>query len=181
VKPTLQLLSGTAGTSDPAPESSFRLRPGERAVWIEVSAADGEMRAWRREASSLGLSVDVLVALKLEWSLVRADIADPLRLAALVECARTEAAAPRLAPSDELRRWLAFLGRGAHAHAEHDLPSVALPARVVARVTPALLSAKARDETNRPLEGDGLVVERAASLNGMTLESWAYRTLASLQ
>jgi hypothetical protein len=180
VKSHLQLLPGTVGAPAAEPETSFRLRPGERAAWVDVSATDAEMREWWRNAAAVGLSVDVWVALKLEWSLIRADVSDQAQLVALVEHARHEVEAARLAPSDELRRWLAFLGRGAQQQAVHDLPSIALPARVVARLAPAALTTKIVAEANGTLDLNALVVERAASLNGMTMESWAYRALASL-
>jgi len=138
------------------------------------------MRTWRTQAAIVGLSVDVWIALKLEWSLIAADAPNQTRLAALVDQARREAEAPRLAPSDELRRWLAFLGRGAQRHSEHDLPSVALPARLVARVAPATLAATVAAEANETLDPAAVVVERAASLSGMTMESWAYRAIAWL-
>ena len=31
--------------------ASFRLRPGERAAWVEVDITDAEMRRWRRQAA----------------------------------------------------------------------------------------------------------------------------------
>jgi hypothetical protein len=175
----LELLAG-AGASVAQPASSFRLRPGERAAWIDVNASDAEMRTWRMQAAIAGLSVDVWIALKLEWSLIAADAPDQTRLTALVDQARREAEAPRLAPSYELRRWLAFLGRGAQQHAEHDLPSVALPARLVARIAPAALATTVVTEANETLDPAAVVVERAASLSGMTMESWAYRAIARL-
>lgn len=177
---SLQLITGT-GASARNSAGSFRLRPGERATWIDVNASVAEMRRWAKQAAIAGLSVDVWIALKLEWSLIRADLSDEGRLATVVERATREVDAPRLAPSDELRRWLAFLGRGGQPHAEHDLPSVALPARVVARVAPAVLTARTVAEASETLDPAAIVVERAASLNGMTMEAWAYRALVQLQ
>src|SRR5690349_16796454 len=128
----LQLVHGLSRTLIDEAQTSFRLRPGERAAWLDVSAPEPAMRTWRMKAAAAGLSVDVWIALKLEWSLVREDIPQH-RLEGVVSKARQEASAARLAPSDELRSWLAYLSRGVQAHVEHDLPSVALPARVVAR------------------------------------------------
>ena len=138
------------------------------------------MRDWLREASADGLSVDVWISLKLEWSLLQADALDRVRRDALIERARREADSPRIAPSAELRRWLAFLGRGPQQRADHDLPSVALPARVAMRIAPAVLVQTVLSVANEALDPSALVVERAASLNGMTMESWAYRALALL-
>ncbi len=176
---SLELLPG-AGVSAAESASCFRLRPGERATWIDVNASGAEMRTWRTQAAIAGLSIDVWIALKLEWSLIAADAPDQTRLAAVVHEAQREAEAPRLAPSAELRRWLAFLGRGAQPQAEHDLPSVALPARLVARLAPAVLAATVVAEANETLDPAAVVVERAASLSGMTMESWAYRALVRL-
>ncbi len=117
--------------------------------------------------------------MKLEWGLVRGDV--PVeQLHAVVAEARREADAARLAPSDELRRWVRFLGRGQQLRAEHDLPSVALPARVVARIPPSILRSSVSAAANERFDAEALAVERAASLNGMTIESWSYRTLARL-
>ena len=171
------------GATDRAPAvelTSFRLRPTERPEWVDVGATPAEVRTWTQEAAGLGLSVDVSVAIKLEWALVQRDL--PVEcLDAVVAEARRETESARLAPSDELRRWLRFLARGQQLDAEHDLPSVALPARVVARIAPAMLRSSVVAAANEALDLDALVVERAASLNGMTMESWAYRALARLR
>jgi ribosomal protein L22 len=135
------------------------------------------MRRWATDAAAAGLSVDVWIALKLEWALVREDISQP-RLEVVVGKARQRTSAPKLAPSDEFRRWLAYLSRGSRSQAEHDLPSVAIPARVVARIPPRLLETRVVDAANEPLDPGAIVVEHAAVLEGMTMESWAYRSLA---
>lgn len=176
---SLELVPGvTASVAQPA--SSFRLRPGERPAWVDVTVSDAEMQTWRRQAAIAGLSVDTWIALKLEWGLVVADVPDRTRLVAVIKQARHDAEAPRLAPSDELRRWLAFLTRGPQEDADHDLPSVALPARLVARIAPAALAATVVAEANETLDPAAVVIERAASLTGMTMESWAYRAIARL-
>jgi hypothetical protein len=173
----LQLLPGKAVAMSPGAPTGFRLRPTERPVWIDLAASTAEARKWVQQAASAGLSVDVWAAVKLEWELVLADV--PIaRVRVLVDYASREASAARLAPSEELRRWLEFLGRGRQSSAEHDLPSVALPARVVARIAPTLLKSFVVDAANAPLDPNALIVERAASLNGMTMESWVYRALA---
>jgi hypothetical protein len=176
---SLHVLSG-AGASATVPVDSFRLRPGERPTWLDVDATDTETRRWCDQAAGAGLSVDVWIALKLEWTVVHADVPARSRVEALVNEARREADAPRLAPSDELRRWLRFLSRGPQPHAEHDLPSVTLPVRIVARIAPATVASMLVATANDALDPDALIIERAASLNGMTMESWAYRALARL-
>jgi hypothetical protein len=61
------------------------------------------MSVWRRSAAAAGLSVDVWIALKLEWSLIRADATDRGRLDAVVEHARRNARTARqaLVPASE--------------------------------------------------------------------------------
>jgi hypothetical protein len=175
----LHLLPGVGHQAVENDLTSFRLRPTERAVWLETDASPDEIRAWEKEAAALGLSVDVWLAIKIEWRVVRGDAPDE-ELNAVVAEARREAEAARLAPSDELRRWLRFLGRGPQQRAEHDLPSVALPARVVARISPSMLRSSVSAAADEPFDSHALAVERAASLNGMTMEAWCYRTLARL-
>src|SRR5689334_16597936 len=140
------------------------MRPTERATWVEVNASPQAMRAWARRAAEAGLSVDVWIAMKLEWRIVCSDMSAE-RVGTVVNQARREADALRLAPSDELRRWLGFLQRGPQPRAEHDLPSIALPARVLARVPPNARALAVVAAAAEPLE-DALVVERAASLHG---------------
>ena len=175
----LHLLPGAAQQAAQDGLTSFRLRPTERAVWLETDASPAEILTWAKGAATLGLSVDVWLAVKVEWGLVRRDVSIE-QLHAVVAEARREADAARLAPSDELRRWVRFLGRGPQLRAEHDLPSVALPARVVARIPPSVLPSSVSAAANETFDADALAVERAASLNGMTMESWFYRTLARL-
>src|SRR4051812_4768226 len=98
-EPSLQLVHGLTHAPVDEPQTSFRLRPRERPTWLEVSTPAPVMRRWRTAAAAAGLSVDVWIALKLEWSLVREDIPAP-RLEVVVDNARRETSRPRLAPSD---------------------------------------------------------------------------------
>ena len=178
--PGLRLLDGLGRGPSTRASDSFRLRPGERPVWVELTVDEEEARAWDRSAAAIGLSVDVWIALQAEWSIVARDLADHDVLERLLGLARVVAEEPALAPTEELRRWLRFLTRGSVPKAESDLPSVAVPARIVARLAPATLVVELRRSAAEALDPRAVLVERAASLNGMTMEAWAYREVGRL-
>lgn len=163
---------GTAAQS-----ASFRLRPGERPAWIEVELADDLLRASIQRAALVGVSVDVAFALQLEWSLVATDIGAESS-SDVVRRGEQLLGGDRMAPTPELRQWLGYLTGGPEAAAEHDLPSLALPSRVLARIPPGKRSAAIEAAAGGLVEEAALVVERAAATVGMTMESWAYRELA---
>jgi hypothetical protein len=178
--PGLRVLDGLGSRPSATSSGLFRVRPGERPVWIELRVDEDEARAWQRNAAAAGLSVDVWIALQAEWSLVARDLAHQDVLERLLRRARVAAEEPALAPTEELRRWLSFLRRGSVPKAENDLPSVAVPARIVARLAPAMLVVELRRSAAEALDPAAVVVERAASLHGMTMEAWAYREVARL-
>jgi hypothetical protein len=171
----LQLLAGGRRQSSLRSGRSFRLRPGERPAWVELDPSEGEARAWRHRAEELGLSVDVWLAVQAEWGIVRANLADEERIAAVLEHAKSSADTPALAPTAELRAWLRWLAAPPSGSAEHDLPSVALPARLLARLRPNAVAAELRTYAAGGREQEAIAVERAASLVGMTMEAWGYR------
>lgn len=160
-----------------APSVNFRLRPGERPTWIELDLPDDVVRGCTHRAASVGVSLDVAFALQLEWALVSADI-NAERLSGLVVCASELAASDRMAPTPELREWLAYLDADPADVPEHDLPSVALPSRLFARIPPASRSAALERAATALVDEAAVVVERAAAIVGMTMETWVYRTLA---
>src|SRR5688500_3349888 len=92
-----------------------RLAPGERPCWWNALADRGAWSRWCAEADAHRVPVDVWVALLLELSFVRHDLAgagieDPL---ALMERLDQEAnMEPRLALSPELREWVQMLAAG---------------------------------------------------------------------
>jgi hypothetical protein len=169
-----------AAVSPPSTDLAFRLRPGERPVWIELPATADAAQRWTSAASNAGVSVDVAVALQLEWSLIHSDVSDSHSISQIVERADAAAAEPRLAPTDALRRWIAYISDGPRPRAEHDLPSVALPARLVARLTPTTIVKDVSACADEMLNPSAVIVERAAALLGMTMDAWAYRELARL-
>ena len=84
-----------------SPSGSFRLRPGERPVWIELDPDEEETHVWRRRAGELGLSVDVWLAVQIEWEIVRRDLTEEAVIEALLRRARFLVELPALAPTDE--------------------------------------------------------------------------------
>jgi len=170
--PALSVLHGGGRERARVELTGFRLRPGDRPHWVELRLGYEEQAEWRRRAAEHGLSADVWVALQVEWTLVADDIGAEAA-AAVVERARALVAAPVLAPTDELRRWVAYLAGGGIP--SDDLPSIALPQRVVARLRPADLERELRGRSHPSSIIEAITVDIAAANAGMTLEAWAYR------
>ena len=88
--------------------------------------------------------------------------------ALLRQAARRDLDAPRLAPNDDLRAWDQLLAGGGPSSTIDELPEVALPQRLAARLpkTPSL------DHLGELADLDGVVqLERAAARKGMTSRS----------
>jgi hypothetical protein len=158
-----------------------RLRPGERPFWLELKLSDERIADLRRRAAADGLSVDARVALSLEVRLVDCELralSGPT-LEELHDQAIAEGERHALAPAPELRDWVAMLRRAATSAAaslRDELPSLALPTRLVARVAPLdrnseVLAAADADEDAVDV---AIACDIAAALAGRTLESWAY-------
>lgn len=173
----LSVVSGQARRRAQIELGAFRLRPGERPAWIELGLGYEERAAWRRLATASGLSVDVWVALQVEWTLVVEDIGAE-QAGRVVERARAAAALPTLAPTEELRAWVAYLL--ASSAPSDDLPSLALPQRLIARLRPSDLEGQLRARIANASIDDAAAVELAAASVGMTLEAWAYRESAGI-
>lgn len=174
----LSVVSGQAHGRAQIELGGFRLRPGERPAWIELELGYEERAAWRRLASASGLSVDVWVALQVEWTLVVEDIGVE-QAGCVVERSKAAAALPTLAPTEELRAWVAYLLASSIAPSD-DLPSLALPQRLLARLRPADLERELRVRSADASIDDAVAVELAAASVGMTLEAWAYRESAGI-
>jgi hypothetical protein len=170
--PVLSVLHGGGGERARVELTGFRLRPGDRPHWVELSIGYEEQAEWRRLAARHGLSADVWVALQVEWTLVIDDIGAEAA-ADVVERAGALAAAPMLAPTAELRSWVAYLAGGGIP--SDDLPSIALPERLVARLRPADLERELRGRSQTSSAVEAITVDIAAANAGMTLEAWAYR------
>jgi hypothetical protein len=174
----LALVQGQGRQHEPTELEGFRLRPCERPAWIEVGLNYEERDEWRQRAADSGLSTDVWVALQIEWTLVVDDL-DPERAARVLARARTDAVLPALAPTEELRSWASHLVARSGPVTD-DLPSVALPQRVLARLRPGELDSDLRTRVGRGVLEDAVTVEVAAAKAGMTLEAWAYRAACRL-
>jgi len=123
--------------------------------------------------------VDARVALLLEAMLVDRDLraAGAPALELLHERALAEGQRSALAPTPELRAWVAMLrGGGARPAAADELPCLALPTRVMNRIAPAVRADELLEAANDDTDRIELAVacETAAALAGRTLESWAY-------
>lgn len=176
--PALRVVDG-GGRTHPKPfVEGFRLRPGERPAWIDLELAEDDLLAWRRRAAVPRLSVDVWLALQLEWMLVVADVG-PDVAEHVVQAAAEANELPALAPTDELRSWVTWLCSGSAKQID-DLPSVVLPQRILARLRPSFVEREIHAVAGAPSHHQALTVELAAAVAGMTLEAWAYRTATRL-
>lgn len=169
----LSVVGGEARRRERVELGAFRLRPCERPAWIDLRLSYEERAEWRCRAAASGLSVDVWLALQVEWTLVVEDIGMELS-EHVVERAKAAAAMPTLAPSEELRSWVTYLLAGSGTPTD-DLPSLAMPQRLLARLRPADLETELRARSSGSSVDDAVPVELAASCVGMTLEAWAYR------
>jgi hypothetical protein len=127
------------------------------------------LQAWRKGARAAGLPVDVWVSLLLERQLVEAELGD--LYAGVLDAAVASAAQPRLVTGPWMD-WLDQLTAGIAL--DDELPSVVLPARVLARIVPT-----ARAKHFAVLHSADLsaarTLETAAAREGLTMEAWAYR------
>ena len=169
----LSVVGGEAHRRERVELGAFRLRPCERPGWVDLRLSYEERTEWRCRAAATGLSVDVWLALQVEWTLVVEDIGTELS-EHIVERAKAAAALPTLAPTDELRSWVTYL-LARSATPIDDLPSLAMPQRLLARLRPADLESELRARSSGSAVDDAVALELAASAVGMTLEAWAYR------
>jgi hypothetical protein len=154
--------------SDP----TLRLRPGDRPQWLEAPVADEVLLRWRGAARKAGLPVDAWVALLLELELVVEELSELYEpvLESAVRMLRT----PRLAFGDSRRRWVRQLTESSAPDDSDELPSLALPSRLLARVPP-------NEQASRflSIEGGDLdaakTLDLAAIAEGLTMEAWTYR------
>jgi transposase-like protein len=150
----------------------LRLRPAERPQWLEAPVAAEVLSRWRSTARAAGLPVDAWVALLLELELVVEDLSelyDPV-----LEHAVGILSTPRLAFGDARRRWVRQLTEGSAADDSDELPSLALPARLLARVAPSEQAARFQSLERGDLDA-AKTLDLAALAEGMTMEAWAYR------
>jgi hypothetical protein len=180
----LRMVSDRVGPSLAAETTeAIRIRPGDRAVWIDLSLDDREVRRWRSEAANAGLPVDAWLALQAEWSLVRSYLEQANATVTpheLVEAARA-ASAGALPPTDELRRWCRQLSGASTAAVPRDeLPTVVVPERLVAQLQPARRAGELIGYASSGSAREAAELDLAAAYAGLTLEAWAYRVALRL-
>jgi hypothetical protein len=152
----------------------LRLRPLERPAWVELPLGMTERRVWRERAAACGLALDAWLAILAEVWLVRGEIG-PLVAADDLLGQAVSRQLPTTPPA-ALATWVRQLHRarcGETAPLADDLPSVALPGRLVARLPRPLLGSL-RAAVRSVGESDAIALELAASARGMTIEVFAY-------
>lgn len=154
-----------------------RCRPGERPTWVSVSIDESGIADLRKRAAGCGAGVDAWCAALLEWEITRRALdaagVDPVPIVHLAEAALK---LPRLAPSAPLRTWARATGTMTW---DDELPSLCLPTRVVAQIPahdPLSMLSAAIDRGR-----DAVTIDRAAALEGLTLDAWALRTALNFQ
>jgi hypothetical protein len=154
--------------SDP----TLRLRPGDRPQWLDAPVAVEVLVRWRGAARKAGLPVDAWVALLLELELVVEELSELFE--PVLESAAHVLKTPRLAFGDSRRRWVRQLTESSAPDDNDELPSLALPSRLLVRVPP-------NEQVSRflPIEHGDLeaakTLDLAAIGEGLTMEAWAYR------
>jgi hypothetical protein len=159
------------------------LRPGERPFWLELPMSDQCIARLRQCAAADGLRVGTRVSLSLEARLVERELRG-LGAPSLNELgaqAVAESDRHALAPTPELRSWVATLRDPAITGtviAPDELPSLALPTRLLARIPPLARFSEVLEAADADSDAVELAVtcDIAAALAGRTLESWAYMT-----
>jgi hypothetical protein len=160
---------------------TFRLRPGERPVWIEDAVSEGLTEPARRLSRAAGLGVDAWVALLVEQHLVEMRLeAVGMAPAALGRAAAQGGA--RVPPTDELRAWWRHLSGGGNTsrRADDDLPSVVIPARIAAQLNATCTVENIIKMANIPTTRKAISWEIAATCAGLSMETWCAWQAASL-
>jgi len=155
----------------PGDVRALRVRPDDRPRWLEAPVTPILQRRWRSAATRACLPVDAWVALLIEHSLVMEDLAS--LSVPVLEQARRLLETPRLAIGAGRRLWMRQLVEGSATH-DDELPSLALPSRLLARIPPNDLVARLRMIEHGDIEA-AKVIDLAAAAEGLTMEAWAYR------
>jgi hypothetical protein len=154
----------------------MRNRPGDRPIWIELPGGEQAQKRLRVMARKAALPVEVAVGLLLERDLVAAELGDLWDM--VLDEATTGLGLPRLGPGETWRQWVSQLRHGVE-RADDELPSLALPLRVLAQIPPAEQVARVLD-----VEPEKLIAARtldaAAALHGMTMQAWSLRSALRL-
>jgi hypothetical protein len=177
----LRALVGSGRTSPPSfAQAPPRVRPGDRPVWVDLPLTTAQATKWRARATAVRLPLDVWLGLLLEYHLIHERL---LQLGgtelsrAVSESVNTTSEAPRLAPTVELRLWIEQLDGSDRAR--DDLPSVVLPARLLAQLPHEGRADAISVAAESGCEAEAVGLDRVAACNGLTAEAWAY--LAALR
>jgi hypothetical protein len=153
-------------------DPTLRLRPGDRPQWLEAPVADEVLLRWRGAARKAGLPVDAWVALLLELELVVEELSELYE--PVLESAAHMLKTPRLAFGDSRRRWVRQLSEISVPDDSDELPSLALPSRLLARIPPSEQACRFLSIEGGDLDA-AKTLDLAAIAEGLTMEAWAYR------
>lgn len=146
------------------------MRPGERPSWWDAKVDWTHFETWRAAAAAAHLSVDVWVALLLEFDLVLSDLRDLPDPLGMLERASDEKSLQHLGSWTQLRGWL--VDEAVVSADTDELPELLIPERIAARVAPGLGIAGRLSARHFEL---ARACDRCAALQGRTMESWALR------
>lgn len=171
---TLRVLrGGTARCCDealPARPVALRLRPDERPAWIALDLGVRDIAVLRARAREVGLGVDALVSLALEWMLLERDV--PTLACRIQHAAEETRTCTHLPPTPALRGWVEHL-EGCSEQPADTLPELLMPARLLARWRPD--SAEVMAAVGAVPLATVLQLESRAATVGLTLTEWSYR------
>lgn len=177
--PELHAVAGGGGLPLSRPGAVPHLRPGERPLAIELSLSSRQIGSLRRRARAQRLGVDAWAACLVEHRLVMGLLCDDER-GRLAVAARARLAVTSLTAT-ELRAWQSVVDGLAPAPRD-DLPTLHLPLRLLTPLPPGrraqwlletlLLSAEEAGE-------QALLLERAATRDGLTMQAWALAQIVS--
>lgn len=156
---------------DAPSRTPMRIRPGDRPMWVELRGCEGKKRRLRALAHDSELPVEVVVGLLLERDLVATEVGDLWDT--VLDEATTNLGPARLGPGEKWREWVSQLRHGT-TRTEDELPSLALPIRVLAQIPPAERAARILNLEPEQLTG-ARALDVAAALHGMTMQAWSLR------
>lgn len=179
----MELIAGVGLSENAIPVNSLRprLHPGERPAWIDASRWLSHWPVWRHEAENRGLAVDTVVSVALEFATVTAELerlGSRVAQSELAVAANAERPLDRLAPNENLRRWVdVLLAKQMRTCEGDELPELVLPQRLLQM--PGWNAALDQSAELEDLD-EAIEIEVAAAQRGLTLEGWAFRcTLAA--
>lgn len=154
-----------------------RLRPGDRPVPVDAPLSATEVRTLRERASSVNLGADAYVALVVERRALVALVGEK-RVTQAVEYAERADRGDRHIAASELQQWQRLL-TGLVRPAPDDLPTVYLPLRLAAALTPdervrVIADAVAARDSDVQ---QAILFEKTATSVGLTMQTWLLASL----